>query len=57
MFVEATSLRTKQSKPLTIDKHILLTAKERNPETVEQITKLVQQKYPFIQRVKRALYA
>jgi len=46
MFVEATSLRTKQSKPLAIDQHILLTTSERNPETVEQLIKLVQLRHP-----------
>jgi len=46
MFVEATSLRTKQSKPLAIDQHILLTAREKNPETVEQLIKLVQLRHP-----------
>ena len=39
-------MRAKQSKPLTIDQHILLTIKERNPETVEQLIKLVQLRHP-----------
>jgi len=46
MFVEATSLRTKQSKLLAIDQHILLTAREKKPETVEQLIKLVQLRHP-----------
>ena len=39
-------MRAKQSKPLTIDQHILLTIREKNPETVEQLIKLVQLRHP-----------
>jgi len=47
IFAEAISLRAKQSRPLTIDQHILLIAREKNPETVEQLIKLVRLRHPI----------
>jgi len=51
-------LRAKQSKPpLTIDQQILLTTREKNPETVEQLVNLVQLRHPTpeLEIMKRVL--
>jgi len=38
-------LKNKQSRPLTIDQHIMDTVRKKNPDTVEQLIKLVQQEH------------
>ena len=43
-------MRDNQSKPLTIDQYILHTVRKKNPETIEQLVKLVQLKYPMPQK-------